>query len=148
YVAFREYGPGGGYSNVQHINDFGNITAGYTVEQSVGGNITTEEQIRQLYTRDGWTIIAPPVTRVNAQVDNVRGMMELNKLYIFEDLFTLLGQINNCMWILGEDNQTTNKIKNEGQYHLLACLRYLGGWLPVVGIPSKEETDKVTVGVW
>ena len=131
YVIFKEYAPRAGYSAIQHIAEFKEITNGYTSVQSWGGNITTEEEIRQHYGNLGWPIRAPLISKVNAQIDRVIGLMEVNKLYIFEDVYGLLGQIAGCMWELDENNKPMNKIKDEARYHLLACLRYLVTFLPV-----------------
>ncbi len=147
-VAFREYSPGAGFSTVQNIEQFKSLTKGYAIEQSIGGNITTEAEIRTGYGAQGWPISAPVITRVNAQIDRVIGLMETNKLYIFEDLFGLLQQIANCMWELDFNNKPTNKIKDEAKYHLLACLRYLVTYLPVERPLLRGLTNKVKVKVW
>jgi hypothetical protein len=131
-VAWREYAPGGGYSTAQHVEKFKELTKQnenppyYNVVKKVGGNQTTEDEIRQGYGSHGWSIQAPQITKVNAQLDRVLGLVELNKFYIFSDMTQILTQISNCMWELSEDNKPLNKIKNEAQYHLLACLRYIG----------------------
>ena len=125
YVAFSEYAPGAGFSAPQHIDRFKEITKDYTVDISVGGNLTTEEDIRHLYTIAGWSIRPPETGKVNVQIDRTISLFEQHQLYIFEDLHQILGQISNCMWVLDEDNRTINKVKDEAKYHLLACLRYL-----------------------
>lgn len=125
-VAFREYCPGGGFSIAQHRDRFKELTVDYKVEKSVGGNVTTEGEIRQGYLAHGWAIQAPKITKVNAQIDRVIGLMELNKLYVFSDMHFLLAQLSNCLWKLDGEGKTTNRIDNEQRYHLLACLRYIG----------------------
>ncbi len=125
-VAFREYSPGSGYSIPQHRDRFQELTQGYTVSKRVGGNRTGEDEIRQGYAAHGWPITAPSISRVKAQLDRVIGMLELNKLFIFDDLLVTLAQVANCMWKLDIDNQPTNDIQDEQKYHLLACLRYIG----------------------
>jgi len=125
-VAFKEYAPGGGFSIAQHRDRFQEFCSGYTVAKRVGGNITSEDEIRQGYSAHGWPITAPSITRVQAQLDRVIGLMELNKLFIMDDLFILLVQIANCMWKLDNENHPTNMIQDEAKYHLLACLRYIG----------------------
>ena len=126
YVVFREYAPGPGRSAFEHVQEFKDVSHGYTVHRSVGGNPNTEDEIRQAYTAHQWPIQAPRIGRVNAQVDRVIGLMELNKLFIFDDLHHLLAQISNCMWELDNESHITNKVKDEQRYHLLACLRYIG----------------------
>jgi len=125
-VAFEEYLPGGGYSTAQHVNNFKDLTEGYKVTKRVGGNPNTEDEIRQSYASHGWPITAPILGRVNAQLDRTIGLVELNKLYVFNDMTNTLNQIANCMWELDDENVPMNKIKNEPKYHLLACLRYIG----------------------
>jgi len=133
YVAFSEYAPGAGYSAQQHIDKFRDIlgknddgSSRLKLSRAVGGNVTTEEETRQLYQKMGWYIEAPPITRVNLQVDRAIAILEQNQLYVFEDLHQLLGQIVSCLWVIDpETKQSTNKIKDEAKYHLLACLRYL-----------------------
>jgi len=124
-VAFREYAPGAGFSMIQHIERFKELTRGYTIRTSRGGNFTTEDEIRQGYTRSGWLILAPALEKKNSQIDRVISIEENNKLYIFEDLWMLLSEVANCLWKLGKDNKPTNEIENESIYHLFACLRHI-----------------------
>ena len=140
-VAFKEYAPGGGFSIAQHRDRFQEFCSGYTVAKRVGGNITSEDEIRQGYSAHGWPITAPSITRVQAQLDRVIGLMELNKLFIMDDLFMLLVQIANCMWKLDNENHPTNVIQDEAKYHLLACLRYIGSDFT----PETVETSKPAV---
>jgi len=126
FVIFKEYCPGAGYSTAQHVDNFKQLTYGYKVFRSVGGNQTTEDEIRQSYTNHGWPILAPKYAKVNMQLDRVIGLMELNKIHIFDDLHNLLLQIANCLWELDAENKPTNKVQDEAKYHLLACLRYIG----------------------
>ncbi len=131
-VAFHEYAPSGG-SIPDHVAAFQAILKGIdpkkTVERSVGGNQTTEDEIRQGYGAHQWQIFAPmePVTTPAAQMDRVIILEESNKLFMFDDLYMTLSQLANCMWKL-EDNTPTNKVDHEERYHLLACLRYIGSY--------------------
>ncbi len=125
-VAFREYAPGSGYSMIQHIERFKELTKDYTVLRSRGGNFTTEDEIRQGYTKAGWSILPPALKEKKSQIDRFISLEENNKLYIFDDLWMTLSQVSNCMWKLDKDNHpTTNEIADEAIYHLLACLRHI-----------------------
>ena len=121
----HEYAPGAGKSTAQHVEEFKVITKDRKVIKRIGGNQTTEDEIRQGYGAHGWDIVAPNIGKVNAQIDRVVGMMQLNKIYIFNDLVGLLSEVANCMWELDVENKPTDKIKDEAKYHRLACLRYL-----------------------
>ena len=130
-VCFKEYLPGG-MGAPQHVNAFKEICGQWLADnkdwrpvKSVGGNVTTEEQSRQLYGMHGWPISPPAITRINAQIDRVVGLMELNKIYCFEDNYNWLGELMNCLWELDSEGKPTNKIKNETNYHLCACARTL-----------------------
>jgi hypothetical protein len=133
---WSEYSPKGGRSTYQNVQEFqriivipGNdpespVSPRYNVLQRVGGS-HQEAEIRQGYTAQGWPIVEPYITRVNAQVDRVKGLMEKNKIFIFDDLYKTLEQVNSCMWVLDEMGKPTNEIKDEKKFHLLACLRYM-----------------------
>ncbi len=143
-VIFKEYAPGAGFSTIQHVNKFKELTLGYNVVKRVGGNVTTEDEIRQGYGAHGWAIQPPQLAKVNAQLDRVIALEELNKLYVFDDLYGLISQLANCMWVL-LDNKPTNKIKDEQLYHLLACLRYIGSeFVP----ETVNRSQRNTLVVW
>jgi len=145
FFVWHEYTPGARSAH-EHVKAFEEIIAlpsgkKRNVIKRVGGNVTTEDEIRQAYTSHGWPITPPKIRKVNAQIDRVRGLMELNKIYIFDDLDGLLREIYNFMWVLDEDNKPTDKIKNEAQYHLLACLRYIASDFT----PETVASDRVKV---
>jgi len=152
YVAFAEYSPGAGYSAIQHIDSFRDFlgrkddgSPRLRLERAVGGNVTTEEETRQLYRRLGWPIMVPDITRVNLQVDRALAIIEQNQLHIFEDLHQLLSQIASCTWIVDpETRKATNKIRDESRYHLLAALRYLA----TVLIPKQPLRTGEGAQVW
>ena len=130
-VCFKEYLPGG-MGAPQHVNAFKEICYPWLTgnpdwhpTKSIGGNVTTEEQTRQLYRMHGWPIQAPTITHVNAQIDRVVGLMELNKIYCFEDNYNWLEELMNCLWEPDNEGKPTNKIKDESKYHLCACARTL-----------------------
>jgi len=154
YVAFAEYAPGAGYSAQQHIEKFRDIlgkkddgSPRLKVARAVGGNVTTEEEIRQLYRGLGWRIEAPEITKVNVQVDRAIALIEQNQLHVFEDLHNFLGQIASCLWIIdAETRKPTNKIKDEAKYHILACFRYLATILSPKYIPRTGDIGGGYIG--
>ena len=124
YIIFHEYAPGS-RTIPQHVANFEKITEGYTIFKSVGGNQTTEDENRQGYTNCGWTITAPIISRVNMQIERVRGLFGLNKIWIFNDLIGILSQLSSCMFRLDDENHPLNEIKDEAKFHYLAALRYI-----------------------
>ncbi len=113
-----------GKSTYQNVQVFKEMATGYNILNRVGGS-HQEEEIRQGYATQGWSIAEPYITKVATQVDRVKGLMEKNKIFIFKDLHQTLDQINTCMWKLDDMGKPTNEIKDEKRFHLLACLRYL-----------------------
>ncbi len=142
YVIFREYAPGS-RTIAQHVGWFKEYTAGYNVFKSVGGNQTTEDEIRQGYMAHGWPITAPIIGKVNTQIERVRGLFGLNKIWIFNDLIGLLSQLSSCMFRLDDTNRPLNEIKDEPKYHYLACLRYLfSDFVPETNIFGKLKIKR------
>ena len=124
FYAYEEYLPGAGRSTAHNVAEFKRITQGVNVIRRVGGS-HQEEEIRQGYTAHGWPIQEPKINSANAQIDRVKALMELNKLYVFKSLVHYHDELMNCMWKLDEQGATTNEIKDEKKYHLCACARYL-----------------------
>jgi len=124
FYAFKEYAPAMGKSTYENVQAFKEIAEGYNIVNRVGGS-HQEDEIRQGYSAQGWPIAEPFITKVPAQIDRVKQLMEKNKLFVFSDMHYLLNQINSCMWKLDDFGKPTNEIKDEKQFHLLACLRYV-----------------------
>lgn len=165
FYCFREYMPSRGKSTYENVQEFkrlavlpgelnrDEVRVGkeeprlYNILQRVGGNQTSEGEIRQGYSSQGWPITAPYITKVNAQVDRVKQIMEKHKIFVFSDLYGLLTQLNTCMWKLDEHGKPTNEIKNEARFHLLACLRSVCSiFTPETVRPSKKAGVQV-VGI-
>jgi hypothetical protein len=133
---FKEYCPSTGRSTFQNVQEFRRLitlpghdperedSPRYNVLARVGGS-HQEQEVRQAYTSQGWPITEPFITSVRVQVDRVKGLIEKNKLYIFNDMSETLEQIFTMMWKLDDEGKPTNDIKDEKKYHLMACLRYL-----------------------
>ena len=58
-------------------------------------------------------------------MDKVIGLMELNKYFIFNDLYHYLEEIMNCLWKRDSSGVITDEIQDEQRYHLCACARYI-----------------------
>jgi hypothetical protein len=141
FYIFHEYAPGPRGADL-HVKEWLKITQGYTVLRRVGGNQTTEDETRQLYSSHGWPITAPLRGEVNGQIERTRALFERNKIFIFDDMVGLLSQLSNCMWKLDDEGHTTNIIKDEAKYHYLACLRYLmSDFTPETAIKQSATTQ-------
>jgi len=122
---YDEYLPGPGRSTHQHVEEFKAKTAGLIVLKRIGGNQTTEDEIRQGYASHGWPIVAPKWDRINKQLEIVFGLFERNRVFITRNCVNLLTDVRNALWDVDRDGVRIDKIKNESRYHLLSCLRYV-----------------------
>jgi len=125
FYCFLEYLPGGGRSTYEHTNEFKRLTSGMTVVKRAGGNQTTEDEIRQGYGAHGWPISAPKISNVGAAIDKVRGLMELNKLFVFESCVHMLDELMTYSWKLDTAGLITNDIDRKSSYHLMDAMRYI-----------------------
>ena len=152
FYAYHEYRPPPGRSVAQHVEEFkriaqqGDVPITGTVLKRVGGS-HQEDEIRQAYLAHGWPIQEPKLRLVNAQVDKVRGIMELNKLFVFSDLYNYLGELATCTFEVGADGQPTDKIKGESRFHLSAAARYiLSDFAPET--VARQRREPVTLRSW
>jgi len=145
FYAYHEYLPGPGRSTAQHVAEFKRITEGTTILKRAGGS-HQEDEVRQGYTAHGWRIQEPKIQKVLPQVDKVIGLMELNKFFIFDDLYHYLEEIMNCLWERDSKGVVTDKIQDESQYHLCACARYiLSDFTPETAIVKKKPVTVYSV---
>ncbi len=121
FYAFNEYLPGGSAAP-QHVLYFKELHKGYHVIKRAGGS-HQEEQIRQLYNTHGWSILEPSILNVKAGIDRIIGLFELNKVFIFEDLYQTLFELANYSWKVDEQGQVTGEIEDKAKYHLMDCMR-------------------------
>lgn len=143
FYAYQEYAPGAGRSTAEHAEAFKEITKGTSVIRRAGGS-HQEDEIRQGYTAHGWPILEPKLRAVNAQIDKVIGLMELNKVFIFKDLQGYLEELMNCLWTPDSEGRPTDKIKDEQKFHLCAAARYiLSDFTPeTVGSTARTEIHR------
>ncbi len=150
FYVFREYLPGSGRSTADHVEAFKEIVAlpgqgdveepkTYNVMMRAGGS-HQEDEVRQGYAAHGWYIQEPALHRVAPQIDKVVGIMELNRLFVFDDLIDYPEELMNCLWERDTDGMITNVIENEKRYHLCACARYcLSEFTPETIVPAGKQ---------
>ena len=125
FYHFREYMPRGmERSAYEHVQEWKRITAGYNVISRYGGNWTTEDEIRQLYTTHGWPIAKPRWKEVQNQYERVYALNALHKIKVFKSLVHFIDQKTSFSYELDERYNPTDKYEDEASQHLLACERY------------------------
>jgi len=139
YLVYSVYFPGPGRSTQEHVIEWQEMCKGLEVVRRVGGNKTTEEEIRQGYGACGWPIAAPKWSQVNVQIDRVIRLMEHDRIHIFRDLYPLREEMANCLWDVDNEGNKLDKVANESRYHLLAALRYGMSDMPQEAIVQKKQ---------
>ena len=139
YVVFKEYLPGAGYSTARHVEEFKRIVKGFEIIERRTGGSHGESEIRQGYGAHGWPIMESQTRHVKAQIERVIGLMELNKLWIFNDLLNYLEELMNCLWKPDEFGQATDTILHEERYHLCADARYVMSEFPRDTVIEEES---------
>ena len=124
FYVYQEYLPGSGVSMVQHVGTFKTLTQGTNVIRRIGGS-HQEEEIRQGYTAMGWPIQEPRLSNVGAGIDQVRAIMETNKLFIFQECRNLLEELANYSFKIDANGAVTDEIDSKAKFHLLDALRYV-----------------------
>jgi len=124
--AFHEYLPGANKSVAERVAECKRITEGYNVVKRVGGS-HQEEETRQAYEAHGWAISEPPEMnrRVETQIAKVFAWHNLNKIMVFNDLFSYLDEKQSFSRKLDDRYQPTDEIEDEARYHLMAAERYI-----------------------
>ena len=119
FVVYSEYLPGGGYSPAQHVEKWKELTREQVVEERVGGS-HQEEEVRVAYRDQGWMISEPKIQHVKPGIDRVKGWMEANRIFVFNDLVNLLEEIMNYLWKLDSQGKPSMEILDKARFHL--CL--------------------------
>lgn len=141
FYAYHEYLPGPGRSTYEHVEEFKMITAGTNVLKRAGGS-HQEEEIREAYRAHGWPIQEPKVKGVEAQIDRVYGMHKLNKLFVFNDLYSYLDEKLSYSRKLDENYKPTEEIEDKEKYHLMDAERaILSDFTPETVEISKEPQE-------
>ena len=124
FYHFAEYLPGAtGRSIYDHVQEFKRITAGYNVIKRAGGNHTTEGEIRQGYTAQGWPIMEPKYSQTpKYQIQKVQGLHRLNKVYVFNDLVEYRREKFSFAYEK-KDGVLTEQIAHEERFHLMSAER-------------------------
>jgi len=124
FYAYHEYLPGAGRSTYEHVEEFKKITAGTNVLKRAGGS-HQEDEIRQGYTAHGWPIQEPKIHKVEAEIDKVIGLHQLNKLFVFNDLRNYLDEKRSFSRKLDDNYNPTEEIEDKERFHLMDAERYI-----------------------
>jgi len=122
--AYHEYLGGKGKSVGDHVREFKLMSSGKNIIKRVGGS-HQEDEIRQAYAAHGWYILEPKIQPVEAGILKVYEMMKTNKLFIFDDLTSLIDEISTYSRKLDDNYNPTEDIEDKERYHLCDCTRYV-----------------------
>lgn len=124
FYLWHEYAPGRGKSVAEHVEYFKNITEGMTVVRRAGGS-HQEEEVRQAYSAHGWPIMESRVKTVEEQIQRVYSMHRLNKIMVFSDMKGYLDEKMRYSYMLGDDYNVMNDIKDRQFFHFMDAERYI-----------------------
>ena len=144
FYAYQEYLPGAGRSTAQHVEEFKKLTSGTNVIKRAGGS-HQEEEIRQGYSAHGWHIQEPKLGRVEAQIDKVIGLHQLNKLFIFNDLRNYLDEKRSFSRRLDANYNATEEIEDEARFHLMSAERYVLSDFTPETVTSRQIAQKQSI---
>ncbi len=71
----------------------------------------------------------PPVASIESGINRIYGLMKDNALIIHKSCKHLIAELGSFSRKLDADDQPTEKIENENDFHCLASLRYITLWL-------------------
>lgn len=91
-----------------------------------GGNPTSEDDSRELYTTNGYPILQPPVGGVMEGIDFLYGMLKDEEIVVCSDLNQVIYELDNYSYEIGDDGEADEaKIHRKSKWHRADCLRYL-----------------------
>ena len=139
YYAYRTYNSGG-KTVAQHVEDIMDKPRTHTqIRESDGvedidaeprtpqgwGGALSEEDRRREWNDKGMRLRKPRVKDVEVQISAVYSLMANGKLLIFDDLVSLIEDIENYSRETDDEGLPGEKILNKSAYHTLDALRYV-----------------------
>ncbi len=129
-----------------HASNWKELSEGEFIQRKVGGN-HQEQEARDGYGLAGWHILEP--TRVRgreAQIRSVYGINARSREYVFSDLHDYIDEKMSFSWEIDKDDNLTQKVHNESQYHYMAASRYiLSDFTPETVASKKLVTERDNV---
>jgi hypothetical protein len=134
----------GGRATTEHVREWIDMTGGYKVVARVGG-AHHEEGWRGDYTKAGWRITEPLLSRVEPGIQRVYSVHKQGKHHVFRSCRNYLDEKQSYSFELDDNYKPTDKIDNKERFHLMDCERYLHSSITPVNI---EVTDEMPVWVY
>lgn len=123
YYIYRE-SLEGGKTTPEHAAIALSAASGVNVATWWGG-AKSETQQRMDWSVAGVPLQEPPIPDVEAGIDRVIALFKTGRLYVFDSCRGVLDELGTYSRVVGEDGQSTEKIKDKETYHLLDSLRYV-----------------------
>ncbi len=127
----------------EHAANWKELSEGEFIQRKVGGS-HLEQEIRDGYGLAGWHILEPTRERKpEAQRLSVYGINARNREYVFSDLQGYIDEKTSFSWEVDKEDNLTQKIHNESQYHFMAAARYILSDLTPEIILSQKPQEPV-----
>lgn len=126
YYAYRTYHPKEKKTSAQHVAE---IRKGEPEELNAVGGAPSEDQWRSEFKSAGLDVRRPPIKDVEVGIDRVYAAHGQRQIKVFDDLDNYLDEKGSYSRVLDDQGETTDKIEDKEEYHLMDCERYLWAWL-------------------
>lgn len=94
------------------------------VPMAYGGNHTTEDAIRELFTVQGYPIMKPPVPGVNEGIEIAYAALKTREIVFCEDLTKVIEELDNMSNEVDDEGVADqDKIVQKSKWHRMDCLR-------------------------
>lgn len=118
----------------------------YSVDPFAVGGSWSEDEYRQKYAELGYAIVKPRFKEVNLGIAAVYGMFAEKRLWVFDDLTNMIGELETYSYEVDDDgNAIQEKIEDKEKFHRCDSLRYPATYIgdgdaaPIVYKHGKKE---------
>lgn len=102
--------------------------------RTIAGGAKSEIYFREDYAAEGVRVHKPPTHEVESGIEAVYQLLVENRLYIFQDLEDLIGEIRSYSRDMDERGNALLTIHNKSTYHRIDALRYIALYLDSVAV--------------
>ena len=144
---YREYYGLYGKTVVEHAQAVKELCKSERILGWCGGS-KSERQARLDWQLGGVYMDEPPVASIESGIDRIYGLLKDNALVVHRCCKNLIAELGSFSRKLDANDEPTEKIENENDYHCIASLRYVTLWLTEPGETVGVSYEPVKIGVY
>jgi len=142
---YREYYGYYGKTTNEHAQNVAELSSAERIAGWCGGS-KSERQARLDWQTGGIYMDEPPVSSIESGIDRIYGLLKDNALVVHKSCKHLIDEFGSFSRKLDANDEPTEKIENENDYHCVAALRYVVLWLTEPGESVEVAYEPVMVG--